>query len=215
MADSKGKVRRRRKDARPQELVEAALQAFSQNGFAGTKIEDIADLAGVAKGTVYRYFETKELLFEAAVRENISPVFASLGAMANLPVSSRGPMPASELLEAVIRRVYDELVDHPTRRVVMQILITEGSRFPQLTEFYHKEVISKGAAILRKVVKYGIETGEFRSSPILKNPEILMSPAIMATVWKMTFSHVRPLNIKQHIKAHIDLILSGLLKRTT
>jgi AcrR family transcriptional regulator len=197
--------RSRRKDARPQELIAAALEAFSRNGFAGTKIEDIAELAGVAKGTVYLYFETKDALFEAVVRENISPIFARLTEMTGVMPSSAG-----EMLSTVIEHVYRELIDCPARRVIMQILIGEGSRFPQLTAFYYNEVIARGKQILRKIIKHGIDTGEFRATQVLNNPEVIMGPAIMAAVWKMTFEQASPLNLKQFLAAHLDVVLNGL-----
>lgn len=208
MAPSKPFKRQRRKDARPAELIEAALQAFSQTGFGGTKIDDIAELAGVAKGTVYRYFKTKDALFEAVVRENITPLFARLDAVAR---DASGD--ASDQLTAIVQRIYAELIDHPVRRVIMQILIAEGSRFPQLTEFYYAEVIAKGKQILRRVIKHGIDSGEFRPTPALNNPELIMGPAILAAVWKMSFEHAAPLNIKRYLKAHLDIVLNGLRVR--
>ncbi len=208
MSDIQPPNRKRRKEARPQELIDAALQMFTKHGFAGTKIDDIAELACVAKGTVYRYFETKDALFEAVVRENISPIFVRLDLL-----TGETPGSARELLEAVIHRVYKELIDNPARRVVMQILISEGSRFPQLTEFYYKEVMAKGKQILRKVVQRGIDSGEFSPTLALTHPEVIMGPAIMAAVWKMTFETVSPMNIKQFMKAHLDVVLNGLLSR--
>lgn len=200
--------RQRRKDARPQELIEAALQLFSQQGFAGTKIDDIAKSAGVAKGTVYLYFATKEALFEAAVRENISPIFANIEAMSGVDFAS-----TAELLETIIYKIYSELLESPTRRIVIQILITEGSRFPLLAEFYYNEIVAKAKAMLRRVIKYGIDTGELRETPVVTNPEIIMAPAIMAAVWLLNFNHVAPINLKKFAKSHADLVINGLLTK--
>ncbi len=208
MTRTKPRIRKRRKDARPQELIEAALQAFARKGFAGTKMDDIAELAGVAKGTVYLYFETKDALFEAVVRENISPLFERLDVM-----TDDVPGSTTELLVAVIERIYAELIDHPARRVVMKILIAEGNRFPQLTEFYHNEILAKGKQILRRVIQRGIDAGEFRQTAALTNPEVIMGPAILAAVWKMTFERSSPLDIRQFVTAHLDVMLHGLLNR--
>ncbi len=204
MAQPKPPKRQRRKDARPAELIEAALQAFSETGFGGTKIEDIARRAGVAKGTVYRYFPTKDALFEAVVREHITPIFARLESSGD----SSGD--ASSQLVAIVRRIYTELIEHPVRRTIMHILIAEGNRFPQLTEFYHAEVIAKGKRILRRAIKRGIDSGEFRRSPALNNPEVIMGPAILAAVWKMSFEQAAPLDIKRYRNAHLDILLNGL-----
>src|SRR6266498_3151717 len=64
---------RRMPEARPADILKAALDAFVENGFAATRLEDVAQRAGVSKGTLYLYFENKEALFKAAVRENILP----------------------------------------------------------------------------------------------------------------------------------------------
>ncbi len=61
----------RRKDARPAELTAAALHLFIEKGYAGTRLEDVASRAGVSKGTLYLYFDNKEELFKAVVRDNV------------------------------------------------------------------------------------------------------------------------------------------------
>ena len=60
----------RRKEARPAELLAAALELFVEKGYAGTRLDDVAQRAGVSKGTLYLYFENKEDLFKAVVRES-------------------------------------------------------------------------------------------------------------------------------------------------
>ncbi len=210
MAELEGQKRQRRKDARPQEILEAAMETFAEQGFAGAKIEEIARRAGVAKGTVYVYFATKDALFEAMVRENISPIFERLETLVQASEASAG-----ELLTAIVSRIYTELIDNPARRVIMQILIAEGSRFPHLTEFYHNEVLAKGKHILRTLVSRGIASGEFRPSFPLTNPEVIMAPAIMAAVWKMTFESIAPLNMEHFIASHLDLVLNGLRNRVS
>src|SRR5512145_278407 len=69
--------RRRRKDARPAELTAAALDLFVEKGFAATRLDDVAARAGVSKGTLYLYFDSKEALFKAVVEDGIVPLFAA------------------------------------------------------------------------------------------------------------------------------------------
>ncbi|QDU87046.1 Fatty acid metabolism regulator protein [Pirellulimonas nuda] len=202
------KPRTRRKDARPGEIVEAAMQEFAEQGFAGARIERIARRAGVAKGTVYLYFKTKDELFEAAVRENISPMFARLGALAEAH-----PGTAAELLTQVIHNAYAELVDKPQRRVILRVLIAEGARFPRLTAFYHQEIITGAVGLLEAIVRRGVATGEFDQTLALATPQVVMGPALMAIVWKLTFDEVAPLDLKAFAAAHCDLVLNGLRKR--
>src|ERR1700712_2256969 len=68
--------RERRKEARPGELLDAALDLFVEKGFAATRAEEVAARAGVSKGTLFLYFPSKEELFKAVVRENLSGRFA-------------------------------------------------------------------------------------------------------------------------------------------
>ncbi len=202
------KPRTRRKDARPGEIVDAAMQEFAEQGFAGARIERIAKRAGVAKGTVYLYFKTKDELFEAAVRENISPMFARLGAMAEAYPGS-----SAELLTRVIHNAYAELVDKPQRRVILRVLISEGARFPQLTAFYHQEIITGALRLLESIVRRGVASGEFDQTLVLATPQVVMGPAMMAVIWKLTFDDIAPLDLEAFAAAHCDLVLNGLRKR--
>lgn len=208
MAEGTPKKRRRRKEARPQEIVEAAMEAFAEQGFAGTRIEDIAERSGVAKGTVYLYFETKDALFEAGVREHLSPMFGRLTKFVK-----EFPGPTSDLVKLILERIYEQLINNESRRAVMKILIAEGNRFPQLTAFYHQEIVTGGKQLWRTVLKRGVDQGEFDKSAIMQAPEVIMGPAVMAAVWKMVFDNISPIDLDKHRKAHIDLVLNGLMKR--
>ena len=201
----KSKKPTRRKDDRPLEIIQAAIEVFAEKGFAGARIEEIAKRAGAAKGTVYLYFDTKDKLFEAVVREYISPFLKGTEDMV-----SDFPGPASELLRKVIERAYSELVSNQQRRAIMRILISEGSRFPQLSQFYYQEILAGAERMLRRIIERGIQRGEFRNAPALDVPQVLMGPAIMAAVWKMTFDTAAPLPLKKFAQAHIDLVLHGL-----
>lgn len=206
---SKSPKPKRRKDLRPSELVASALDAFAENGFARTTVEDIAARAGAAKGTVYRYFDSKEALFEAAIRENIGPVFAEMHQQAE-----RSDLSATELLTRVLRAMYKQLVDHPERRVILKVLVAEGDRFPQLVRFYHQEVLSGAMQMLGHILERGLESGEFRRSPAIEHPQVVVGPAIAALIWTITFDKVAPLDLEQYAQAHADLVLHGLLQQS-
>lgn len=200
--------RTRRKEARPAEIIAAALEVFADVGFAQAKISDIAKRAGVAKGTVYLYFQTKEELFEAAVRHYIKPVFSEMSQRVQA-----FPGPASELLRLLIQQIYQHLPRSPERRGIMRILIAEGGRFPQMTEFYYREVIAGAQQLMRGVIQRGIDSGEFRELPASNFPMAVMAPIMLATIWKMSFEQVAPLDLEQLCAAHIDLVLNGLVIR--
>jgi AcrR family transcriptional regulator len=68
---------RRRKQARPGEIVEAALEVFAEKGFAAAKLDDIGRRAGIAKATLYRYFETKEEIFREVARAAVASLLGA------------------------------------------------------------------------------------------------------------------------------------------
>jgi AcrR family transcriptional regulator len=198
--------RRRRKEARPGEILEAATELFGAQGYASTTMEAIAARAGIAKGTVYRYYATKEALFEAMVRSSIAPIFSKL---ARLPDEDEVPTP--RLLQTLMETLYRALIHSRERRIVMKLLIAEGAQFPHLVQFYHSEILSGAEALLHRLVRRGIDRGEFRNSAIALEPKVLIGPMVMAAVWEMTFQSVAPLNEPQFIAAHVDMVLHGLL----
>lgn len=206
--DSAPQSSKRRKDQRPLEILRAAIAEFTEQGFAHATISAIAKRAGAAKGTVYLYFDTKEALFEEAVRQFIKPLFAGIRAQADqFEGSSR------DLLELLIKRVYKELVETEERRLIIRIVIGEGHRFPQIGEFYYHEIIHHAQKMLKKILDRGIASGEFRDLPAKNFPAVVMGPVMMAAVWKMTFDTAQPLDVDRFCEAHLDLILNGLCTR--
>src|SRR2546427_11289501 len=115
----------RRKDARPAELVAAALEVFVEKGFAATKLADVARRAGVTKGTVYLYFDSKEALFKAVVRETIVPVIAQGEALARSFTGS-----ARELVERLVRG-YWRVVRGTARARLPQLVVAAGATVPE------------------------------------------------------------------------------------
>lgn len=204
---AKEKPRKRRKEARPSEILQAAVEELAECGFAGAKIDNIASRAGVAKGTVYLYYSTKEELFEAIVRDRISPVFGLITKMVKL-----WPGSSTSLLKKIIEKFYSEMVENEERRMILRTLISESSRFGELAAFYHAEILVGAKKMLRSIIKRGIKNGEFRDTPIAKDPRVIVGPAIFAAIWKMTFEDAEKLNTKQYMEAHLDLVIHALRK---
>lgn len=203
--------RKRRKEARPAEIIEAGLQEFALHGLAGARMDDVAQRAGIAKGTIYRYFEDKESLFIAAIRARI-PLFDGDAEQVFGQLIDAFPGKSSDLLRLIFARVYST-IENPEARVLMRILIAEGARFPALTELYHREVISRARALLTRIVDRGIARGEFRPGPAASLPMMLVSPMLMGAIWKMNFDRHEPIPTETFLQAHIDLVLQGLEKR--
>lgn len=202
-----GRPRRRRKEERPGEIAAAALSVFAEKGFAAARIDDVAARAGTSKGTVYLYFDTKEALFEAVVRE------AFLSVLDRAAVAARDPAATcADLLRELMATIYRELVN-TERREILRLLIAEAPRFPKLVEFYHREAIGRGKAILRSIVVRGVSTGEFAGGPVAEHPELIIGPAIMTAIWKLVFDPYEPIDAEKAMAAHVDLVLNGLLAR--
>src|SRR5881296_2607395 len=146
----------RRKDARPDEILAAALEVFSDRGFAATKLEDVARRAGVTKGTIYLYFENKEALFKALVRETIVPVIEQGEALAKSFTGS-----ARDLFEQLVRE-YWRLVGETALAGIPKLMMAEAATFPELTRFYYDEVVARGHRLMAGVIERGIMSGEFR-----------------------------------------------------
>jgi AcrR family transcriptional regulator len=197
--------RRRRKEARPSEIVEAARLTFLDKGFAATRVEDIARRAGVSKGTVYLYFPTKEALFEGVVRINVVPVIEEV----IRAIEADEATPAMDQLKFIARTMYREMVGTDRRRL-LHMIIAEGPHFPWLTEFYHREILSRGIALIRIVLLRGEARGELRLCGIDEFPHILMAPTIVAAIFCNLFSAYEPIDIDRYADAHIALVEQAL-----
>lgn len=195
-----GKPRRRRKEARPQEIIAAGLAEFAERGFAATRLEDVATRAGIVKGTIYRYFENKEALFEAALSSGIGPAFEALPQkVADYDGST------FELVGLLIRRLY-EILFAPDVELLARIIISEGRRFPAVAELYHRLLVGKGRDILRLIIERGLARGELRPSPLSTTPEVLIGPVVMAIVWHSIFDRFDPIEPERFLGAHLDLL---------
>src|SRR2546422_4372033 len=145
---------RRRKNARPEEIITAALEVFADRGFAATKVEDVARKAGVTKGTIYLYFENKDALFKALIRETIVPVIAQGEALAQSFTGS-----ARELFERLVRE-YWRLVGETQLVNIPKLMMAEAGNFPELARFYYEEVVTRGHRLMARGIQRGLQAGE-------------------------------------------------------
>ncbi len=199
----------RRKQARPGEIVAAALDVFVEHGFAAAKLSDVARRAGVTKGTVYLYFDSKEALFKAVVRETIVPVIAQGEALAESFTGS-----ARELMERLVRE-YWRLVGETALAGIPKLMMAEAATFPELTRFYYEEVVTRGHRLMAGVIERGIKNGEFRPVNVMLAAKLAMSPLMHATVVRRAFASCMPegFNVQAYLDSHIDLYLHGISKQ--
>lgn len=195
------------KNERVREIQAAALEEFFQQGFAAARLDAIAERAGIGKGTVYLYFDSKETLFEEAVRSVVRPVLERIESAALAPQGS-----AATLLRDMIATFYREIIATERRRL-LRLLIAEGSRFPQLVSFYHSEVLTRGMAAMRMILRYGVERGEFAPSAAIDYPQAIMGPALVGAIWKLLFDDIDPIDLDELREAHLELVLGGLIIR--
>lgn len=196
--------RQQQKEARRNAIIDAGFQEFALQGFTATKLDDVAVRAGIGKGTIYLYFDSKEKLFEEVVRKNMFPVRDEAKQnVANFKGS------ATELLTMHFRRMYEVLHEDKMPQLVMMIM-SEAARFPTIAEFFFKEVGSTFQDIVRGIIKKGIESGEFRDNFPVEFSQILISPAMMSALWRLQFDNHAPIDFDAYADAHIDFVLRGL-----
>ena len=185
--------------------MEAARLCFVDNGFAATRIEDVAARAGVAKGTVYLYFPTKEALFEAVARANVVPVIDEV----IRAIEADDSTPAMDQLRFIARTMYRDMVGTDRRRI-LHMIVAEGPRFPWLTEFYHREILSRGADLVRTVLRRGAARGEFVLDGLDEYPHIIMAPSILAALFATLFDRQEPIDIERYADVHISFVERAL-----
>jgi AcrR family transcriptional regulator len=188
-----------RQAKRRQAILDAALDEFAARGFAAARLDDVAARAGVAKGTIYLYFRDKESLFQELVRTLLSPLVGTLvdGHLADVPVQAVGEAVA----ELFVREIFGT-----RRKDVIRLIIAEGSRFPNLAEFYYREVIERVLPGMRAIMARAVARGELRSDALARFPQLLVAPALMALVWEGVFGRFAPLDVRALMRAHMDLL---------
>ena len=199
----------RRKQARPSDIVAAALLVFGEKGFAGAKIEEIARRAGVSKGTVYLYFEAKSDIFRAVVQQAVIPNIADIEAMV-LELD----LPFAELLQLLLPRFAALVTARPIGAVV-KMVIGESRNFPELARVWHDEVISRGLGLLSGLVERGQRRGEIRPLDPRAAAFSIMGPMLMGVLWREILMPVggAEIDLAAIASQHAETILSGLLVR--
>ena len=199
--------RRRRKETRPQELTAAALALFTEKGFAATRLDDIAARAGVSKGTLYLYFDSKEALFEAVIRESIVPAMDEGEAMAAQHQGS-----AAELLRALLLRWW-EVIGSTALGGVPKLMVSEAGNFPQVARYYHENVISRGRRLVVEALSRGIAAGEFRPVDVEVAVEVVIAPVLMLAIWRYSLGPCCSEELHdpaRYLETHFDLLINGL-----
>ena len=184
----------------------AALDLFVAQGYAGTRLDDVAAHAGVSKGTLYLYFDTKEALFKAVVRENIVRSLLQARALAE-----RYPGRTDALLHELIHSLWRNVGDTQASGIV-KLMMAESGNFPEIARFYFDEVIQPAHEMIEHVIERGIRRGEFRPVAVGSYMRVMVAPIVMLMLWRHSFGPCcnDSINVPEYLQALIDMSLAGL-----
>ena len=198
----------RRKHARPEEITAAALEQFVERGYAGTRLEDVAARAGISKGTLYLYFENKEELFKAVVREGlVSPIAEIRGIVDQFEGST------FDLLRMMLFGWW-ERVGATRVSGIPKLIFAEAGNFPELARFYVAEVVDPGHEVIKAIVKRGIARGEFRDLDADYAAQMIAAPMIFITMWCRSLAHhaTRTIDPVRYLEMHLDMLRHALAR---
>ena len=203
--------RGRRKEARPGELLEAALDLFVEKGYAATKVDEVAARAGVSKGTLFLYFASKEELFKAVVRENISGRFIEWDqTLADFTGTS------SEMLQFAFNAWWDR-VGSTKASGLAKLMLSEANNFPEIAIFYRQEVVLPAQELTRRILVRGMASGEFRTMDLDYAIYLVQAPLMYLMLMQpsMSMCVVEPekFDPKEYIRMQAENLLVGLCVR--
>ena len=194
---------RRRKEDRPQEITDAALAAFAEKGYAATRVDEVAARAGVSKGLVYLYFKTKEEMFKAVVRSVVVPKIDAL-----IGVIDRSDMTSEDFLRGPFLD-FVKTLPHSRVSVVIRLMIAEGHKYPDLRQFYWDNVVSRGLGAITVLLDRGIESGEFRRSPVTELPHLFIMPVVFSVIYRQLFD-AKSAETDAIIETQLDVLIGHL-----
>lgn len=197
--------RQRRKEARPGELVAAALALFVEKGYAATRLDDVAARAGVSKGTLYLYFENKEALFKAVIQEDVLRGMESVEQqLAQHQESARDTL--TRLLTA-----WWQDSNQGASVGILKLMVAEAGNFPEVARYYHDKVTARARELLKSIVARGIASGEFRAVDLESTTDVLIAPLLMLSIWHYSLGSFSALqqDPQSYLKAFLSLLFDG------
>lgn len=204
----KGKRWERRKDARPQELLAAALDLFVERGYTAAKLDEVAARAGVSKGTLYLYFANKEDLFKAVIRESMMPVLDEAD-----EIIDRHEGHSADLFREIMMGWWERIGNTPLAGIT-KLMMAEAGNFPEVAKFFYEEVVTRRNAMLVRMLERGIARGEFRPIDVQQTINVVAAPMVMLMLWNNSFGacHIEPIDPEAYLQSCIDLLLNGLVQ---
>ena len=198
----------RRAEDRPREICGAALEVFSEKGFAAARLDEIARRAGVSKGTLYLYFKDKEDLFRAVVRDTVAPNIDTIRTLIE-----GADLSFADVVRMLLAR-FAFLTTQVRVGAVAKMVIGESRNFPELAKVWHDEVASKALGMIGALIERAQVKGEVRAGDPRLHAFTLMGPMLMGELWRETLQPAggAPLDLEALAKQHAETVLAGLLK---
>ena len=205
--------RERRKEARPGELVTAARDLFVEKGFAATRADEVAARAGVSKGTLFLYFQSKEDLFKAVITENIAKLFPAWNEEFKAYSGS-----SADMLHYAMDLWWTNVGNTPASGIV-KLIFSEAQNFPDIAAFYQREVVEPGTHLLQSILQRGVDSGEFGDMDTSKSVFSIISPMIFLMMWKHSMgacaASANIVDPQEFIHMHVDLLINGVRAKNT
>jgi AcrR family transcriptional regulator len=202
----KAQKQRRAPAERPKEILEAAMELFVEKGFAGTRLDDVAERAGLSKAAIYLYFDDKLALFQGVIRQ---VVISKFDAIEGMVAAHRGPVAA--LIPAMLQFMASRIEETPLASIA-KLVIAESRAFPEIGRFYLKEVIGRGIPMFEGLIRRGIAQGDFRDVDPVLTVRSIVGPMLLAILWKTVFEPIgaEKLDVRALARHHADLMLHAL-----
>jgi AcrR family transcriptional regulator len=199
----------RRKDDRPEEILDAALHLFSEKGFSATRMQDVARAAGISKGTLYLYFSNKEAIFYQVVQQRITPQLDQVESMVNASTGSQ-----ADLLRQLINGWWLG-VACSSLSAIPKIITSEAGNFPELARYFTLNVVTRSRKLFSRVIDRGMQRGEFRQYDADTVARLVIAPLVQATIWMHSLKpYDDDAGTQQYLQLHCEFILNSLLQDT-
>lgn len=196
---------RRRKEARPEEIIDAALALFAEKGFAATRLDDVAKRAGISKGTLYLYFDSKEAIFRAVVETLIGPQLTQIEKMVDEFEGSN---------EALLRQLIQgwwRNVGESNLSAIPKLIVSESGNFPELAQYFVKHVVKRMRKLFVRVLERGMAAGEFRPCNAQLAARLLFAPVVQTAIWKHSLQPWDEIgDVPVYLDLHLAIFFNGI-----
>jgi AcrR family transcriptional regulator len=198
----------RRSEARPGEIAAAALEVFAEKGFAAARLDDIAARAGISKGALYLYFESKEALFGEVVRTAVLPNLELVRAMA----AAAGDLPFPTFIARFTALFAATTVSSPVGGIA-KMVVGESRNFPELARLWHDEIVAPMLGLVTGLIEAAQARGEVRQGEPRLYAVQLVAPFLLNVIWRETFVPVGapPIDVESLARQHAQTLARGLL----